>query len=159
SSALLEVFRRGGRFDGWSEHFSWERWNEALEAAAIPKARHLREKALDETLPWDVIDASIKKRWLEIEWKKALKEMRTEDCKWGHGSAGGVPGNGAAPVPASPRPSRPVFTAASAEDEARAAELESGRGSAYAEKAKGAAYRQRATPDLMPLSQRHTPRI
>ena len=33
SRALLEVWRRGGRFDGWSEHFSHARWTEALEAA------------------------------------------------------------------------------------------------------------------------------
>ncbi|HKC25123.1 MAG TPA: TIGR03960 family B12-binding radical SAM protein, partial [Thermoanaerobaculia bacterium] len=153
STALLEVYRRGGRFDGWSEHFSWERWNEALEAVGIPKERHLRAKGLTEPLPWDVIDASIKKRWLEIEWKKALKEMRTEDCKWGHCYACGVPGNGADTVLAQPLPTLPVFAATEATT-AREAELEAGRGSAYTEKAKGAAYRQKSTPDLQPLRER-----
>ncbi len=90
--AILEVWRRGGRFDAWSEHFSWERWNEALEAAGIPKSRHLREKDLKETLPWDVVDAFIRKPFLVVEWKKALKEMHTDDCKWGHCYACGVPG-------------------------------------------------------------------
>jgi radical SAM family uncharacterized protein len=94
SKALLEVWRRGGRFDGWSEHFSWERWNEALAAAGIPKDRHLRAKDPKETLPWDVIDASIRKPFLAVEWKKALKEAETEDCKWGHCYACGVPGDG-----------------------------------------------------------------
>ncbi len=94
SKALLEVWKRGGKFDGWSEHFSWPRWTEALEAAGIPKARHLREKDLKETLPWDVVDASIKKPFLVVEWKKALQEMVTEDCKWGRCYACGVPGNG-----------------------------------------------------------------
>ncbi len=106
SKALLEVWRRGGRFDGWSEHFSWERWNEALEAAGIPKERHLRQKDLKETLPWDVVDASIRKPFLVVEWKKSLQEGETEDCKWGHCYACGVPGDGedtvlAAPLPAS----------------------------------------------------------
>src|SRR5450759_4312904 len=82
--AILEVWNRGGRFDAWSEHFSWERWNEALRAAGVPKPRHLREKDLTETLPWDVVDASIRKPFLIVEWKKALKEMHTDDCKWGH---------------------------------------------------------------------------
>ncbi|HSB35298.1 MAG TPA: TIGR03960 family B12-binding radical SAM protein, partial [Thermoanaerobaculia bacterium] len=94
SRALLEVWRRGGRFDGWSEHFSWERWNEALSAAGIPKERHLRPRELKETLPWDVIDAFIRKPFLVVEWKKALKEGETEDCKWGHCYACGVPGDG-----------------------------------------------------------------
>ena len=35
--AVLEVWKRGGRFDAWSEHFSWERWTEALAAAGRPE--------------------------------------------------------------------------------------------------------------------------
>ncbi len=107
---LLEVVRRGGRFDGWTEHFSWERWNEALEAAGVPKERHLREKDLKETLPWDVIDASIRKPFLVVEWKKALREMETEDCKWGRCTACGVPGNGEDTVLASPLPAAFSFS-------------------------------------------------
>ncbi len=103
-AAILEVWRRGGRFDAWSEHFSWERWTEALEAAGVPKSRHLRHKDLKETLPWDVVDASIRKPFLVVEWKKALKEMDTDDCKWGHCYACGVPGNGEDTVLANPLP-------------------------------------------------------
>ena len=94
SQALLEVWKRGGKFDGWSEHFSHARWTEALEAAGIPKERHLRQKDLKETLPWDVVDASIRKPFLVVEWKKAIQEMATDDCKWGRCTACGVPGNG-----------------------------------------------------------------
>jgi radical SAM family uncharacterized protein len=103
-AAVLEVWKRGGRFDAWSEHFSWERWTEALEAAGVPKSRHLRDKDLKETLPWDVVDASIRKPFLVVEWKKALKEMHTDDCKWGHCYACGVPGNGEDTVLANPLP-------------------------------------------------------
>ncbi|MFI5120767.1 MAG: TIGR03960 family B12-binding radical SAM protein, partial [Thermoanaerobaculia bacterium] len=102
--AIFEVWKRGGRFDAWSEHFSWERWNEALEAAGVPKNRHLREKDLKETLPWDVVDAFIRKPFLVVEWKKAIKEMHTDDCKWGHCYACGVPGDGEDTVLANPLP-------------------------------------------------------
>ncbi len=102
--AILEVWKRGGRFDAWSEHFSWERWTQALEAAGVPKSRHLRHKDPKETLPWDVIDASIRKPFLVVEWKKALKEMDTDDCKWGHCYACGVPGDGEDTVLANPLP-------------------------------------------------------
>jgi len=131
--AILEVWRRGGRFDAWSEHFSWERWNEALEAAGVPKSRHLREKDLKETLPWDVVDAFIRKPFLVVEWKKAIKEMRTDDCKWGHCYACGVPGDGEDTVLANPLPKEFDFAS---------------------EKAKGAAYRMKAAPDLIPLRER-----
>ncbi|MGA7990507.1 MAG: TIGR03960 family B12-binding radical SAM protein [Thermoanaerobaculia bacterium] len=102
--AIREVWSRGGRFDAWSEHFSWERWTEALDAAGVPKNRHLRDKDLTEILPWDVVDAAIRKPFLVVEWKKALKEMHTDDCKWGHCYACGVPGNGEDIVLANPLP-------------------------------------------------------
>jgi radical SAM-linked protein len=121
----------------------------ALEAEGIPKESYLREYALDEILPWDVLDVSIKKRWLQIELIKAKKEMRTEDCKWGHCYACGVPGNGEDTVLARPMAgSLPTIDAAvaSAEDPA-----------AYREPAKGAAYRQKAMPDLPSASRRLPP--
>lgn len=159
SRALLEVWRRGGRFDGWSEHFSSARWTEALEAAGIPKKRHLRAKELEETLPWDVVDALVRKPFLVVEWKKALQEGSTDDCKWGHCYACGVPGNGEDTVLASPFPDGfsfgtplPSITRGPIAPQVS----ESCRPAAYAERAKGAAYRMKASPELLPLRERRT---
>ena len=91
---LHTAWKSGVRFDGWTEHFRYDLWMKAFEAEGIPKETYLRAYDLDEILPWDVLDVSIKKRWLQIELIKAKKEMRTEDCKWGHCYACGVPGNG-----------------------------------------------------------------
>jgi radical SAM family uncharacterized protein len=169
--AILEVWRRGGRFDAWSEHFSWERWNEALEVAGVPKTRHLRAKDLKETLPWDVVDAFIRKPFLIVEWKKALKEMHTDDCKWGRCYACGVPGDGEDTVLANPLPkdfgflegnrvnsggeALPVAQAQAAGASAPLPfEENPSLPSAYTDKAKGAAYRMKAAPDLLPLRER-----
>jgi hypothetical protein len=112
----------------------------AFETEGIPKESYLREYALDEVLPWDVLDVSIAKRWLGIELIKAKKEMRTEDCKWGHCYACGVPGNGEDTMLARPMAGTlPTIDAAVAAPEDPAA---------YREPAKGAAYRQKAMPDL-----------
>jgi radical SAM family uncharacterized protein len=165
--AILDVWKRGGRFDAWSEHFSWTRWNEALEAAEISKDRHLREKDLKETLPWDVVDAFIRKPFLIVEWKKALKEMHTDDCKWGHCYACGVPGDGEDTVLANPLPTEFNF-ASEGKDLPRTAAASAAAAyrenlplpslpSAYTEKAKGAAYRMKAAPDLLPLRERRSP--
>ena len=169
--AILEVWKRGGRFDAWSEHFSWERWTEALEAAGVPKGRHLRDKDLKETLPWDVVDAFIRKPFLVVEWKKALKEMHTDDCKWGHCYACGVPGDGEDTVLANPLPAgfgfgeTPVAAPLPAgaatpqpfEENLSPSSSSFPLPSAYVEKAKGAAYRMKATPDLLPLRERRSP--
>ena len=143
SRAILEVFRRGGRFDGWSEHFSWERWTGALAAAGVPKERHLRPKDLAETLPWDVVDASIRKPFLVVEWRKALREGETEDCKWGHCYACGVPGNGEDTVLASPLPDGFSFDSSSALPSFPSAAARA-----------AAAYKQHDLPDLPPLRER-----
>ena len=91
---LHTAWLSGVKFDGWSEHFRYDLWNRAFEVEGIPKSAYLRDYDLDEVLPWDVLDVSITKRFLKVELVKAKKEMRTEDCKWGHCYACGVPGNG-----------------------------------------------------------------
>jgi radical SAM family uncharacterized protein/radical SAM-linked protein len=137
---LHEAWKSGVRFDGWTEHFRYDLWMRAFDSAGIPKQSYLREYSLDEILPWDVLDASIAKRWLGIELIKAKKEMRTEDCKWGHCYACGVPGNGEDTVLA-----RPMEGTLPTLDPAVAGPLDP---ASYRDAAKGAAYRQKAMPDL-----------
>ncbi len=138
---LHTAWKSGVRFDGWTEHFRHDLWMKAFEAEGIPKDTYLRAYDLDEILPWDVLDVSIKKRWLQIELIKAKKEMRTEDCKWGHCYACGVPGNGEDTVLAKSMNAGalPAFDAAAAPASDPAA---------YRDVAKGAAYREKAMPDL-----------
>jgi radical SAM family uncharacterized protein/radical SAM-linked protein len=137
---LHTAWRSGVRFDGWTEHFRYDLWTKAFETEGISKETYLRAYELEEILPWDVLDVSIKKRWLQIELIKAKKEMRTEDCKWGHCYACGVPGNGADTVLARP--------AAGTLPTLDAAVSSAGDPASYRDPAKGAAYRQKAMPDL-----------
>jgi radical SAM family uncharacterized protein len=137
---LHAAWRSGVRFDGWTEHFRYDLWMRAFESEGIPKETYLRAYDLDEILPWDVLDISIKKRFLQIELIKAKKEMRTEDCKWGHCYACGVPGDGEDTVLARAMSgSLPVLSAKAPRPDDPAA---------YREPAKGAAYRQKAMPEL-----------
>ena len=146
---LHTAWKSGVRFDGWTEHFRYDLWTKAFETEGIPKESYLRAYDLDEILPWDVLDVSIKKRWLQIELIKAKKEMRTEDCKWGHCYACGVPGNGEDTMLAKAMPgdALPAFNAATAPASDPAA---------YRDVAKGAAYRQKAMPELPSATRRAT---
>src|SRR5262245_37741588 len=146
---LHTAWRSGVRFDGWTEHFRYDLWMDAFRAEGIPKESYLREYALDEILPWDVLDVSIKKRWLQIELIKAKKEMRTEDCKWGHCYACGVPGNGEDTVLAKGI-QRDVTPLPSGEGVG----VRDDHPTAYRDEAKGAAYRQKAMPDLPSAAKR-----
>jgi radical SAM-linked protein len=146
SKILHAAWLSGVKFDGWSEHFRYDLWNRAFESEGIPKSAYLRDYDLDEILPWDVLDVSITKRFLKVELVKAKKEMRTEDCKWGHCYACGVPGNGKDTVlAASFGGTLPTLdpSVSAADDPA-----------AYRDVAKGAAYRQKAMPDLPSAARR-----
>lgn len=147
---LLEAWKRGVKFDGWSEHFRRDLWMEAFTAAGIAPERYLREYGIDEVVPWDVLDASVTKKFLRIERIKALREHETEDCKWGHCYACGVPGNGADTVLA-----RPMLPVAGALPAAGALPVAAEPApAAYTDIAKGAAYRRKAMPDVAPAPRR-----
>jgi radical SAM-linked protein len=161
---LHTAWKLGVKFDGWNEHFRHDLWTKAFEIEGVPKESYLREYGTDEILPWDVLDVSITKRFLQIELIKARREWRTEDCKWGHCYACGVPGNGEDTVLAkgmgdagsAPHPG-PLPPGEGAEI-APGAPLPPGEGvllpAAYREVAKGAAYRQKAMPDLPSASRK-----
>jgi radical SAM family uncharacterized protein len=84
------VWRDGGRFDGWSEHFSYERWAEATDKALADEPVDLawyttREREYAEVLPWDHLDSGLDRDWLWEDWQDALEEdgaIEVDDCRW-----------------------------------------------------------------------------
>ncbi len=87
-SAVIErVWRGGARFDGWNEHFSFSAWAGACAAVFADTPVSLdwytaRERAQDEVLPWDHLDAGLDREWLWEDWQAALGELPTDDCRW-----------------------------------------------------------------------------
>ncbi len=82
-AVLEEVWRQGGMFDGWSEHFSYERWMAACETTGIDVAWYTtRERDELEVLPWDHLDSGLDKEWLWSDWQEALAEVDLDDCRW-----------------------------------------------------------------------------
>jgi radical SAM family uncharacterized protein len=86
---IEEAWRDGGRFDGWSEHFSYDRWIAAAERAVDGAGVDVdwyttRERGYDEVLPWDHLDSGLDKDWLWEDWEDALDpdSVDVEDCRW-----------------------------------------------------------------------------
>jgi radical SAM family uncharacterized protein len=89
---IEEVWRDGGRFDGWSEHFSFDRWMSAADRALAGTGVDVdwfttRERDYDEVLPWDHLDSGLDKDWLWGDWEDALaaargEDIEVEDCRW-----------------------------------------------------------------------------
>ncbi|SDI32334.1 radical SAM family uncharacterized protein [Sinosporangium album] len=83
---IKAVWEEGGRFDGWSEHFSYERWMKGAEAAGVDVDWYTtREREENEVLPWDHLDAGLDREWLWQDWQEAQNAEvggEVEDCRW-----------------------------------------------------------------------------
>ena len=82
SKALLEAYRLGCIYDSWGEHFRYDLWMQAFENTGVDIAFYnLRERDLDEVLPWDFINIGVSKEFLKREWKNAMEEKVTPNCR------------------------------------------------------------------------------
>jgi radical SAM family uncharacterized protein len=80
---IEHVWRSGGTFQEWSEHFVLDRWLEACAAAGVdPEWYVTRHREHDEILPWDHIAAGLHKDFLWQDWRSALAEHGLPDCRW-----------------------------------------------------------------------------
>ena len=81
--AILYVYEHGGFYDAWSEYFDYGRWLEAFEECGISVDFYaLRERPVDEILPWDFIDIGVTKAFMQREWKRAREEQTvTPNCR------------------------------------------------------------------------------
>lgn len=81
------VWRDGGVFDGWSEHFDFERWIRCADAALAPYGVDVawyttRERPVTEVLAWDHLDLGLDRNWLWDEYQAAIRQEAVADCRW-----------------------------------------------------------------------------
>ncbi len=82
SKALLEAYKLGCIYDSWGEHFKYDLWMQAFENVGLDIAFYnLRERDLEEILPWDFIDIGVSKDFLKREWENAMEEKVTPNCR------------------------------------------------------------------------------
>jgi len=85
---LLEwAVNAGCKFDGWTEHFRRDLWQQGMVETGIdPHFYANRQFGETEILPWDHLRSGVDKSYLLEEYKKALTEVVTPDCrgKCGH---------------------------------------------------------------------------
>jgi hypothetical protein len=80
---IERVWRKGGTFQEWGEHFDLGRWQEAMSEEGLSFDWYvLRHRTVDEVLPWDHISAGLHKDFLWDDWQAALRGHGLEDCRW-----------------------------------------------------------------------------
>jgi radical SAM family uncharacterized protein len=77
------VWRRGGTFQEWSEHFRLDLWLDALAEHGLDLEWYVyRHRTEHEVLPWDHLSAGLHKDFLWQDWQDALAEVGLPDCRW-----------------------------------------------------------------------------
>jgi radical SAM family uncharacterized protein len=84
---IEQVWRDGARFDGWSEHFSFDAWMAAADTVFADGPVDVdwyttRERDHLEVFPWDHLDSGLDKDWLWEDWQDATSGVEVEDCRW-----------------------------------------------------------------------------
>ncbi len=86
---IEEAYRHGAMFDSWGENFDNDLWMAAFDACGVdPDFYTVRDRDLDEKLPWDFIDAGVSKEFLKREWKRATEGTVTPNCRQGCAGCG-----------------------------------------------------------------------
>ncbi|MCU1454864.1 MAG: hypothetical protein JWN46_3010 [Acidimicrobiales bacterium] len=82
-AVIEDVWRHGGTFQEWSEHFDFDLWLAALERAGLTLEQFVyRHRTEHEVHPWDHLSAGLHKDFLWQDWRDALDELGLEDCRW-----------------------------------------------------------------------------
>ena len=90
---LKRAWELGCKFDGWTEHFSYDRWLAAFADCGMEPADFANHHfAKEDLLPWDHLATGVKKSWLWQEWEKARQAVVTPDCRQQKCSGCGVCG-------------------------------------------------------------------
>lgn len=80
---IERVWRAGGTFQEWGEHFDLDLWLDALDAEGLSLDHYVtRHRSDDEILPWEHLTAGLHKDFLWQDWQDALAESGVEDCRW-----------------------------------------------------------------------------
>ncbi|MGH9259562.1 MAG: TIGR03960 family B12-binding radical SAM protein, partial [Acidimicrobiales bacterium] len=80
---IEQVWRQGGTFQEWSEHFRLDLWTSAMADHGLDIEWYVyRHRTEGEILPWDHISAGLHKDFLWQDWQDALAEVGLPDCRW-----------------------------------------------------------------------------
>ncbi len=82
ANVIHKAWQKGARFDAWSEHYNLDHWTTAFQETGInPDFYSFRQRRLDEILPWDHINAGVRKAYLKDDYQRSLTGETRPDCR------------------------------------------------------------------------------
>ncbi|MDE5931643.1 MAG: TIGR03960 family B12-binding radical SAM protein [Lachnospiraceae bacterium] len=82
AKVIAKAYEKGCMFDSWSECFHNDVWMECFAQCDVdPDFYTTRERDEDEIFPWDFLDCGVTKEFLLREWKKAMAQTVSPNCR------------------------------------------------------------------------------
>ena len=79
---IYAAWKKGCKFDSWSEHYHFDKWLEAFAECGVDPAFYANRRFdYDEILPWDHLDYFVTKDFLIRENKTAHQSVTTPNCR------------------------------------------------------------------------------
>jgi radical SAM family uncharacterized protein/radical SAM-linked protein len=80
-AVVEDAYRRGCRFDAWSEHLRYATWLDVFADHGLDPERYLVERSTEHDQPWDVVQSPVTKKFLVRDKLRADAAAIIEDCR------------------------------------------------------------------------------
>ncbi|MDD2714854.1 MAG: TIGR03960 family B12-binding radical SAM protein [Candidatus Wallbacteria bacterium] len=80
SQVIIAAALAGARLDSWGDHFRSDIWREAFDKCGVDPAWYLRERNLDEILPWEKVETGVTREFLLSERNLAYQFQESPSC-------------------------------------------------------------------------------
>jgi radical SAM family uncharacterized protein/radical SAM-linked protein len=77
-----QAYRAGALFSSWKDRLDLAPYLEAMAEHGLTPEEYLRERSVDEPLPWDHLDCGVSRGFLLRERRRALEATTTADCRY-----------------------------------------------------------------------------
>lgn len=82
ADVILKAYQKGCIYDAWGEYYKNDIWLETFAECGVDIGFYTtRERSLGEIFPWDFLDCGVNKEFLKREWKHALNEEVSPNCR------------------------------------------------------------------------------
>ncbi len=81
-AVVEEAYKNGAIFDSWAESFNLAPWLAALEKHGLTPEGYTGARSLDAPLPWDHLNAGIKRSFLLKERERSYAAKYSADCRY-----------------------------------------------------------------------------
>ncbi|MDZ7261992.1 MAG: TIGR03960 family B12-binding radical SAM protein, partial [candidate division KSB1 bacterium] len=81
AKVIQRAWETGAKFDAWTDQFRFDLWQQAFATCQIDPQDYVRQRDVQEPLPWDHIEKGVTKKFLLRERERALRQEETLDCR------------------------------------------------------------------------------